>query len=235
MMMTADDWAAMTELRGPPKGEELALWQAAAARAAAPSGLGCVGPGLRRRGWGDANGSRADRAGEARARDSRRGRRSGMANEEKLMSDQTGPEADPVRRRLSRRHRHGAGVDRGQRRSAGPRSHCARHAKGRRHGGLGGGFSRLHRRGSPGRPRGRSGLARPRDSEGVAVTPSTPSPEAAPPPDWDEVLRRGRERERAARRDKLWREVSAFPCPHARSNEERCGLGAGGKGGWAHR
>jgi hypothetical protein len=53
------------------------------------------------------------------------------------------------------------------------------------------------------------------DKAKLLLTPSaTPSPEAAPPPDWDEVLRRGRERERAARRDKLWREVSAFPLVH---------------------
>ena len=63
---------------------------------------------------------------------------------------------------------------------------------------------------------GREGAAASPDLETAKtlLTPSTPSPEAAPPPDWDEVLRRGRERERAARRDKLWREISAFPAVH---------------------
>ena len=65
---------------------------------------------------------------------------------------------------------------------------------------------------------GRQGAAASPDLETAKalLAPPEPSAEGAPPPmDLDELLRRRRERERAARLDELWRAVSAFPLVHA--------------------
>ena len=113
------------------------------------------------------------------------------------MSDQTGPEADPFAGDFRDGYRDGPRLERGERRFAGPSAYCPRYAQGNL-GGLEAGFLAFVDAAVRG---GREGAAASPDLEKAKalLRPATPSAGRRPRRRyWDEVLRRGRERERAA-------------------------------------